>query len=300
VSSGSAATTTVKLAHFSDLHLCPDAGGRAQLGKTLEWIEHAARLGAEHLVFTGDLVDHANLDDATKLFRGLSKLGFCMGMDVTVVPGNHDVFPVGHFGGSLVFGDATENYDSFTRRARPYLSKQERLWPSRSWPFIRLLGEDVVIVALDTTHNGELGRFESGVGEFDDDDGAAILDRLDREHAGRKRVLAMHHWPFRWRLDVEGFFPWLGRFLRPSSFNVNFRDLAAIRRFIRACGFEVVLCGHQHGFQQRELGGIPIVSSAFQWDTTDRGIEFEVGFHLIDVGEALVISEHGELGVLEA
>lgn len=291
----------MKLAHFSDLHLCPEAGARAQLGKTLEWVKEASRRGAEHLVFTGDLVDHANLDDATKLFRGLANLGFCTAKDVTVIPGNHDVFPLGHFGGSLVFGDAAKNFDSFTRRARPYLSLEERVWSNRSWPFIRRLGRAVVIVALDTTHNGDLGRFESGVGEFDVDNGVAILKRLDREHAGRRRVLAMHHWPFRWTLDVDGLFPWLGRLARPSSFNVNFGDLAPIRRFIRDGGFEVVLCGHQHGFQRRELGGIPIVRSAARWDRTDDGIEFETGFHLIDFDRKnLRISEHGEDGVLES
>jgi hypothetical protein len=77
-------------------------------------------------------------------------------------------------------------------------------------------------------------------------------------------------------------------------------DLAPIRRFIRDGGFEVVLCGHQHGFRQRELGGVPIVCSAFQWDKTDEGIEFEAGFHLIDLDGKLAISEHGEFGLLES
>ncbi len=83
----------MKIAHFSDLHLCSEFGGIAQVNAVLDAIADASERGAEHFVFTGDMVEHANLDDFTPVINGLEKLGFTSSKHITIVPGNHDVVP---------------------------------------------------------------------------------------------------------------------------------------------------------------------------------------------------------------
>src|SRR4029453_85758 len=95
--------TRLKLAHFSDLHLGSRCGALTKT-RMRALLDHAIAGGVEHLLFGGDIVDHANLHDAVALREHLETRGFLSSERVSVVPGNHDIWPIGEgdlFGGII-------------------------------------------------------------------------------------------------------------------------------------------------------------------------------------------------------
>ena len=57
-------------------------------------VEDAGARGAEHLIISGDLVESGEMKVLKAFVAALKKLGWTGSKRLTIIPGNHDIFPV--------------------------------------------------------------------------------------------------------------------------------------------------------------------------------------------------------------
>ncbi len=178
----------VRLGHISDLHVA-DRNRYPRNGFTARDCErHSARLakglldalreiGVDHLVVTGDVTfsgEAREFERAADLLRP-----FAEASKLTVVPGNHDVWT-----------EESVETARFLRAIGPDGRGMRRAAPS--YPHVVPLGDEAVLIALDSARYGEEpletpGRLGS--------EQLRSARELAREHSkqGRAVVLAFHH-----------------------------------------------------------------------------------------------------------
>ena len=242
----------MRVAHFSDLHVLALEGVAMTrfLNKRLTGLvnlrlkrEHKhkpghvravareiARAKADHVVITGDLTNLALEEEFTAVRRLLDEELGVDPRDVTVVPGNHDLYTAG----ALRARRFTRFFEPYLESDLPELSREIALG---HFPFVKLRGP-LAIVGLSSAvprpplvAAGELGRDQL-------DALAAILahDEVKR----RTPLFALHHPPhnpsFRLKAWIEG--------LRDAD---DFGDVVS--------GVErgLLVHGHLHGRMQRSL-----------------------------------------------
>ena len=260
------------LAHLSDLHLASaprlaQLAGKRGLG-FINWqrkrknIHRPEILDAitrdlktcpvDHVAVTGDLVNLSLPDEYARARQWLETIG--RPADVTVVPGNHDVYVRGVEQAPAKFwADYMRGDDGLDR-----------------FPFVRRRGE-VALIALSTglptapllatgcLGNRQLSRF---------------ADMLDQTR-GLFRVVLIHHPPMS---------P-LRRFLRRLT------DAAALRRVLAAKDAELLLHGHDHRSSLIWLDGpgdkkIPAVGVPSASASAPHGSEDAAGYHLFKIDGA--------------
>ena len=224
-------TETFTLAHFSDVHLPPAFGGawpywnaKRLLGYA-NWVRKRRRvhqpaiadklvadalaLRPDHIAITGDLI---NLGLPSEYKSALSWLrGVGAPADVTVVPGNHDIY-------SRLHGDP-----GIARWAEYMGGENDTL----AFPFVRRVGP-IALVGLNSAvetppfvASGKLGRHQLEIA-------GELLDALGEE--GFIRVVLIHHPPL----------PDLAPPRRALS------DAAHLAHLLERGNAELVLYGHNH------------------------------------------------------
>jgi 3',5'-cyclic AMP phosphodiesterase CpdA len=202
----------------------------------------------DHVVVTGDLTN-LSLAPEFRLAREILD-GIALGpAEVTVIPGNHDVYTLGALRDKL-----------FSQLLAPYALSDGSA--AVQFPSLRVRG-NVAIVGLTTAlpsppplADGWLGRAQ--LAELE-----ATLARLD----GKFRVLLLHHPPYRNRHSI----------LR------GLRDRGALQAVLARVGAELVLHGHEHRDLRRELDGprgkIPVIgvgSSTYDDARRERRARYNV------------------------
>ena len=215
------------LAHLSDLHLASRPRLAELIGKRglgfINWqrkrkyihrpeiadaiVRDLKGLAPDHIAMTGDLVN-LSLDDEYRRARAwLDALG--PPHDVTVVPGNHDVYvravvpsPAAHWDDYMRGDDGREGF-----------------------PFVRRRG-DVALIALSTAI--PTGPFMA-TGRLGERQLAELADTLDKTR-GLFRIVMIHHPP----LSPAK------RYLRRLT------DAAGLRRVLAEHGAELLVHGHDH------------------------------------------------------
>lgn len=81
----------MKIAHISDLHL-NTLYNDSNLQRIKRLIKYISSKSVDHLIISGDLTDNADESDLTLLKKMLLKEGFGNSANLTIVPGNHDIF----------------------------------------------------------------------------------------------------------------------------------------------------------------------------------------------------------------
>ncbi|BDQ01837.1 metallophosphoesterase [Ignavibacterium sp.] len=81
----------MKIAHISDLHL-NTLFKDSNLLRVKRLLKYISSQSVEHLIITGDLTDNADESDLLILKRMLNKFGFSSHLNLTLIPGNHDIF----------------------------------------------------------------------------------------------------------------------------------------------------------------------------------------------------------------
>jgi 3',5'-cyclic AMP phosphodiesterase CpdA len=239
------------LAHLSDPHLpMPAARAAELLGKRatgyVNWWRRRAHLHVpealagivadirrqkpDHIALTGDLVNISLPTEFTRAAEWLKQLGGPQ--DVTVIPGNHDVYVATAWPESLglwgayIAGDGQPPASDFT--VFPTLRRRGA---------IALVGLSSGVPKPPFFATGTLGEAQIAKAE-------KLLADLGRE--GVCRVVLIHHPP----LTTES------RFKRLT-------DAAAFQAMIRRAGCELVLHGHNHRSEVARIGGpagpIPVI-----------------------------------------
>jgi len=239
------------LAHLSDPHLGPLPTPRLAelMGKRatgfLNWqrkrgLIHRADLlarivadleaqAADHIAVTGDLVNISLAGEYAPARAWLAALG--SPRDVTLVPGNHDVYvraaarhPQLYWGEYMRGDDAGETAFPFVRRRGP----------------LALIGLSTAAPTAPFLATGRLGREQI----------ARLPEALDRgNREGLFRVVLIHHPPIS----------------KPARYLKRLLDGAEFRAALARHGAELVIHGHDHAHSLIELEGpqrrIPVVGA---------------------------------------
>jgi 3',5'-cyclic AMP phosphodiesterase CpdA len=274
----------MRVAHFSDLHLLSLAGvpARRFLNKRLSgWINlrwkrarvhhsgtvraiarQIARAGVDHVVVTGDLTNLA-LEAEFELAREVLERD--LGLDpsqVTVVPGNHDLYTRGAY--------RARRFEKYF--ARWLVSDLPEVTSGETFPVVKLR-QHVAFVALCTAvprpplvAAGEVGRTQ--------------LDALERvlghpEVGRRTVVLALHHPP-------------MNHGSRAKAHLEGLRDARALLARLDGLSSGLVLHGHLHRRMQRTLP--TLAGSLLQVGATSASLHHDApdrmaGFNLYEIPE---------------
>ena len=288
---------SVRLAHFSDLHLLSHAGARWLQFANKRWIgamnllsnrarhyvgeafedmiEDLNGQGLDHAVCTGDVTNLAFEQEfrfARERFDRL-RLG---PLGVTVLPGNHDAYVaegIPHF--ATVFADYATPDPGWAwgeGDAAPGEPEDER-----RWPIVRVRG-DLALIGLSTSRATPWFTAYGRVG-------AGQLARLRRvltdPRLGQStRVVAIHHPPAgpRARSKIRGL-----------------RDHADFAAVIAEAGAELVIHGHEHRNMREVLpgpaGDVPVLgvpSGTYGASDPSRTARYRV----IEIAGRQVVSDH--------
>lgn len=209
------------------------------------------RVPLDHIVVTGDLSNLSFPSEFRRARRSIDTLRLGP-REVTVIPGNHDVYVW-----EAYFGR------HFEKSFAPYcLGDDAQPGDAPHFPFSRVRG-DVAFIGCSTAlpsppplADGWLGRRQL----------AEIADSLSRLR-GRFRVLLIHHPPVPYRLDL----------LRAL------RDRRGLQDVLRRVGCELILHGHEHRDLCAELPGprgpIPVIgvgSGTFADPRLDRRARYNI------------------------
>jgi 3',5'-cyclic AMP phosphodiesterase CpdA len=278
----------MKIAHFSDLHLMGDGpvpARRLANKRVAGWINlryrrshihraayvraiarEIARAGVDHVVVTGDLT---NLALEAEFERARSVIEDDLGLspaDVTVVPGNHDVYTRGAM--------STRRFEGyFARWLESDLPELAVDVHGGRFPVVKLRGSAAIVglssavPRLPFVSAGEIGQAQAeALGR--------ILDHPDV--ARRTLVLAVHH-------------PVVHPWSRAKTYLEGLRDAPLVLAQLRSISSGLLVHGHLHRRIQRvirtdrgEVRQIGATSASLHHEAPDR----MAGFNVYELGEA--------------
>jgi 3',5'-cyclic AMP phosphodiesterase CpdA len=257
------------LAHLSDLHLASaprvtDLVGKRGLGfinwqrkrkyihrpEVLEVVTHDVKAGSpNHVAVTGDLVNLSLPEEYERARSWLAALG--SGPDVSVVPGNHDVYVrAARQAASAYWTDHMRGDDGVAR-----------------FPFVRRR-DNLALIALST--GVPTGPFMA-TGRLGQRQLADLAQALEKTR-GLFRVVLIHHPPVS---------P-MKRYLRRLT------DAAALRGVLAEAGAELLLHGHDHRRSLVWLDGpsgkkIPALGAPSATAAAPHGDEDGAGYTLLRI-----------------
>ena len=263
----------VVLAHISDLHLAVRPGleqlaGKRGLGfinwhRARKYIHRIEALNAitadlqagavDHIAVTGDLINFSVQPEYVWARRWLESIGTAH--DVTVIPGNHDLYvPQAQQGPAEYWGEYMRGDDGA---------------PSGTFPFVRRRG-DVALIALSTAL--PTGPFLA-TGRLGEDQLARFAAALD-ETGGMFRIVLIHHPPVS----------------PPHRYLRRLTDAAEFRKVLAKHGADLVIHGHDHSHSLVWLDGpakaIPAVGAPSASAQAPHGHEDASGYNLFHIDGA--------------
>ncbi len=232
-----------RVAHVSDLHVLSPFGfewrhaifnkritgyanlirqrGRVYRREYLAMVLSAAAKEADHLVVTGDITNLSlehEFDEARKLLDGASRT-----IEVTVVPGNHDVY----LPSILEKRRFSHYFGQFLRSDLPAFARDLQAGP---FPCVKLRGP-VAIIALSSAVPRPPFIASGRIG---DEQLAAVAELLAHPEVVRRTpVVLMHHPP-------------VGRRCRLAQLRDGLVDAEQLRAVLSRLARGVVLFGHTH------------------------------------------------------
>jgi 3',5'-cyclic AMP phosphodiesterase CpdA len=260
----------VKLAHFSDVHALSLDGVRpwhflnkrvaGYLNLRLNRREkHPVSLfraivadlnehPVDHVVVTGDLTN-LSLRPEFELARHILDELTLGPREVTVIPGNHDVYTLGALQEKL-----------FRQLLAPYATSDGAA--AVEFPLVRVRGE-VVVIGLSTALPSPPPLADGWLGAAQ----LAALDTALAEHDGKFRVVLLHHPPYTNRHAI----------LR------GLRDRKRLQHILLHRGCELVLHGHEHRDLRVTIPGrdgpIPVIgvgSGTYNDERPDRRARYNI------------------------
>lgn len=242
-----------RIAHLSDLHL---TGVNRDFDCCLALVDDASARGAEHLIISGDLVECGQMGVLKAFVAALKDRGWAGSNRLTIVPGNHDIFPAPARFVAPVLRRPTSifrDFNAITRGSRTGKGFRS-LQRGDTYPFGKILGDQVVLVGLDTTRNREYLPKNWAGGELSEEQMMATEEFFKEWSHIPHRVIVMHHHPWREDCSVHPIEYILG------AIDMNFAKPSPEEVFdwIKSSNATLVLCGHIHqkvGIEKRSIGG---------------------------------------------
>ena len=204
----------MKIAHLSDPHINLKYHPQhlPRLRRVLE--DALGRQSADHIVITGDLTSNGDARDLRAVRRLFESLGILRSSNLTVIPGNHDIYGGPHLADELLnFPDRCKRCD-YDEKLSIFQDMFAELFagtigsdPSQSlnpYPFLKRV-RNICFLGLNSIARHALIENPVGSnGEIPKPDRADILE-LVKHHAwetATERIVLLHHHLFR-RKDIS-------------------------------------------------------------------------------------------------
>ena len=263
-----------RIAHISDLHL---RAVDANFDRAVTLIEQA-QSKVDHVIIAGDIVDCAEANVLQAFKTSLDQRGLMHARDLTVVPGNHDIFPITSNRPFLSFSRPTKNWELFcalfasTRTG----GGSRRLVRGEPFPVGKILNENVVLTAFDSTRNNSFDPRSWASGELPENHVDAVEKFFAANSKARHRVVVMHHCPWADLSEsMSQHFP----------MGMAFPDADTAVNWLHWAGATLILCGHYHVDVERKqlaqgLTGFCAGTSGGKDDPRNKRV-----FHVIELGD---------------
>ena len=275
-----------RIAHLSDLHLMVE---NRDYESCLALVEDAAAQGADHLIISGDLVESGEMKVLRAFVAALKKLGWAGSRRVTIVPGNHDIFPFTKRKFPTIYRRPTSIFNEFNAITRGSRTGKgfRSLQSGAVYPFGKILNEQVVLVGLDTTRNGAFNPFNWAGGELTGEQMLATEQFFSDWRHIPNRIIVMHHPP--WKEAFVGGSWFEQNFIRPTPEEVF--------EWIQISSATLVVCGHVHrsdGIEIKSGGTRQTILRAGTAGGVDEGVggDKKRTYHLIDLNPKNTVKIH--------
>ncbi|WP_366515752.1 metallophosphoesterase [Prosthecochloris sp.] len=250
--------TSIKLAHFSDLHLAgrQDSRGFERLDRLLTAIVNT---GSNHIVITGDLFNSTDPSDWVTIKEVLQKKGLYSWDKVTIIPGNHDLINLEEE--MRIYNSLNPDTNGRKKRFRRKINEFCHMFrelitgegETSGFPYIKVInfGEvSISFVVVNTAYpwaniDNPLGaRGQVSMGELE-----ALFDPEVKKALQGSFVVGVFHHAFRiYETDalIDQAFDW----------TMELKNREELLNAMLHLNAGIVLHGHFHRFQTYMIGGM--------------------------------------------
>lgn len=253
---------SIKLAHFSDMHIAGKQDRRQQ-GYLEKLLTAIVKDGCGHIVITGDLVNSTNPSDWQIIKDILRKKGLYAWDKVTLIPGNHDLINLEEE--ARLYNALNPVVDGRKKRFRRKMLEFCRFFKElitgeeevAGFPFIKVLKYGDITVSLvmvnTISHWMNIDNPLGARGYVNPGELKALSDSSVKEAIKGSFVIGVFHHAYKiYGSDslIDQAFDWTMELK-------NRQDLLQAMKKLNA---ELLLHGHFHRFQTYKAGGIQIVN----------------------------------------
>lgn len=291
---GGCLTSTLTIAHISDLHLSAEHG-RKNIQATKHLLEYIGNLGADHLVITGDIAANAVKRDFQVARAILKGSGWLDSKLLSVVIGNHDIFGgVHHAEDILTFPrhckhtDYKEKVSEFYDYFHEAFDRCIQVGDSSLFPYGKVVG-DVVIVGINSVaKHSSVGNPIGSNGVVDDRQFLHAAQILSSELLkGKTKVVLIHHHFYKRKEEDHGTIHSIWSAIESQT--MKLRGKKKLLKLFAESGVDLVLHGHLHENREYSRKGIHCLNgggSVLEYDGK------RLQCNLIRISEGLVQVEH--------
>lgn len=254
--------TSIKLAHFSDLHLAGKRDGRG-LARLEALLNAVIDAGCSHIVISGDLFNSTDPDDWAVIREVLQNKGLYSWDKATIIPGNHDLINLEEE--MRIYNALNPDADGRAKRLRKKMNEFSSLFRElitgddtvTGFPYIKVLdygGGKISLVVVNTVFpwnniDNPLGaRGNISRGEL----GALFDPSVDKALRDSFVIGVIHHACRIYGTDalIDQAFDW----------TMELKNRDELLQTMQHLNAQVILHGHFHRFQTYTAGGIKVVN----------------------------------------
>jgi 3',5'-cyclic AMP phosphodiesterase CpdA len=275
----------MKIAHFSDLHLCSKYK-RENISRTKKIIKHALDLGAEHFVFSGDISDNAHQNDFLILRKILETYNLFKADKATVVIGNHDIFGGVQTGQDVIKFPSKCVKTDYKGKVQIFFENFAELFENaffpndnNPFPFAKVL-QDVVLIGINS-----IDQYSKIKNPFASNGHVTKMQRknlqsiFDAESFSDKvKIAVIHHHFFKDGNSTAS--SENGLWNKIESFTMKLRGKKKLIKLFDENKINLVLHGHSHEVAEYERKGIRFVNAG---GSIENLIEENQGYYFINI-----------------
>jgi 3',5'-cyclic-AMP phosphodiesterase len=272
----------MKIAHFSDLHLCIKYK-RGNINRTKKMIKHALDSGAEHFVFSGDISDNAQQKDFLILRKILETYNLFTADKATVIIGNHDIF------GGIQTGQDVINFPSkcgkvdYKEKVQLFFENFSKLFENaffpdenNLFPFAKVLG-DILLVGINSIDKySKIKNPFASNGHVSKQQKENLQNIFDvKIFSDKIKVAVIHHHFCKTAISSEN-----GLWNKVENFTMKLRGKKKLVKLFNENKIELVLHGHSHEVAEYDRKGIRFINAG---GCVENPIEENQGYYLINI-----------------
>jgi len=255
----------LRIAHISDLHLSAEHR-RINIRNTRRVLDYIARIGADHVVITGDIAADAKPADMELARNVLSGHGLLHTSTLSVVPGNHDIFGGVHHAEDILtfpqrckqakYDDRVETFRGYFREAFDrclFASSRE------AFPFAKVCGDFMFFGVNSVARYSRLNNPLGSNGLVDAEQYGHLDTMLSSELFRKKRkIVLIHHHFNKIETNAPGTMHSLWGAIERQT--MKLRKKKSLIGLFRKHGVELVLHGHSHESRAYERKGVSFLN----------------------------------------